>query len=445
MLSISQPDLSAVSEAVQRGDYQAALLIHPDDPALWDQWIAASIAADQPEQTQMLIMHAAALGGWNAARRSQIAALVATHDLTGATVYRRALLAEQPDNSADNPDLLQTVIDSDLALRDWPDAIIQAQRLLASTPNDADLRYQLAFLLAPDQPQAALNQWQQLISDPGSAAYRLRAQATIGALEANPAALAISRLGVQAVGEGRWSVADYLLRRALAANGADFAVMALLGLVEEQQGRSGWPLIQQALLESPSDPLVNYAAALHWQQAGDTDQALAALTKAQGRDPNNPALAAALGTLSRQRGDYADAVLWFSKAIALAPNDASSAELLAALYADEHYALDSGGLTFIQSAAARFPKDADLAASLGAGLLATGQTAAALDELRTAVALGSPVPTARVYYYLGTALESDGDTVGAQNAYMAAYQTTDSSGSAFRDLAGRALERLNGH
>lgn len=434
LASVSQPTLPALQNALQRKDYPAALAIHPDDPVVWDHWITAAIAARQTELALAMLYHAGDATGWTVTRRQEVADLLAAQgDMEAATVYRRNLLADFPTDV----DLLRQVITADLTMRAWPDATALLKRLVSLVPRDSAALYELATLIAPDQPKLALTYLGQAAADP---VFHDRATAASRALNAGAQANGLLKLGVQLVADEQWPLAEYLLNRALSLDSSNAEVLALLGIAQDQQGRDGWALIQQAANLAPNDPVVTNAAALHWQQAGNPDAALAALTQAEAHDPNNPALAAQIGLAYQQRGSLDEAAHWLTIAVQLAPADPNFSALLGGFYADEHYGLDLGGLTFIQGAVLHFPQNADLHASLGAALLAGGQIGAALPELRQATTLDST--SARAQYYLGTVLEQSGDAADAQSHYWTAYRAPVKAGeTTFHDLAGRALQR----
>jgi tetratricopeptide (TPR) repeat protein len=435
LANVSQPTVDALLSADQRKDYPAALAIHPDDPTLWDHWITGEIAAHQLESALAVLYRAVNTTGWTMTRRWEIGDLLAARsDLDAASAYRRSLLTDFPNDV----DLLRQLIAADLTMRAWPDATVLLKRLVALVPNDSAALYELAVLMAPDQPSTALTYLGQTANDP---AYRDRAATASRALSGGTPATQTLKLAVQLSFDQQWSLAEYVLDQALPLNGANAQVLALLGLAQEQQGRDGWALIQQAFSLAPNDPVVINALALHWQQMGNPDAALAVLTQAEAHDPNNPALAVQIGLAYQQRQALDEAVHWLTIAVQLAPDDPSFTALLAAFYADEHYALDLGGLTFIQDAAQRFSQNADIHASLGAALLASGQIGAALPELHRAITLDPA--SVRAQYYLGTALEQSGDVIDAKSSYWTAFRvpvTIDNT--LFHNLAGRALQRL---
>lgn len=449
LLSLSTPTLRAPIDAMQRGDYRAVLVAHPDDPTALDRWIAASIAAHQTDQAMALIQRAASLSGWTVTRRQQWAGLLAERDPAQAIAYEHALLGYAKNGPVEDVPLLRLIIAADFALRDWSDAHAMLNRLISIVPNDAAAYYQRAILSTPRDRQSALTDLGKAMGDP---AVQPRAQAASRILSDHPdGASALFPLSLQLIADGQavqWPLAEYLLNRVVAVSPDNVGALALLGLAQDQQGRDGWPLLAQASARAADDPTVNYAIALHWRLNGDLDAALSALARAELHDPNNPALAAEIGSIYRLRARSADAATWLTLAMRLAPNNPTFWQLLAAFYADDEYTLNGDGLIMIQQAVRNFPNDAELRATLGEALLKTAQPGAAQAELETA--LRTDPLNMRARYYLAATLEQQGQLSAARSGYQAvldsatANPTADSAGSNFQLMAERALQRLAG-
>jgi Flp pilus assembly protein TadD len=210
-----------------------------------------------------------------------------------------------------------------------------------------------------------------------------------------------------------------------------------LGLAQDQQGRDGWPAISRALQLAPDDPLVNYAAGVHWRLKEQYPQALVALFSARAQAPQNPAITAEIGLVYQADGFLAEADRWLMRAVSLAPDEAGFAVLRASFYADTGYDLTGQGLQVIRDVVARVPGDADARASLGWALMTGGQYDEAEDELRQALILAPDNPRAR--YYFAVLLEYRGDVRNAAAEYLFVYGTDNRR---FRNLAARALARL---
>ncbi len=431
VMSLSGPTLSAPGDAIARGDYGAALAAHPADRTLWARWIAASLRAGHSEESMALIARAGEIDGWTAARRSELADLSAASDPIGAAAFTRGLL----DGSVRDVPRLQSLIALDLRLADWSEARALLKRLIIVMPDDALAHYQLAVLIAPDDPSMAAT-YMELAAH--NLAVRARATAIGALLSASPAASTLIKIGLRLTVDSQWSLARFILNRVLAIDPDNAVATALSGVIADARGLDGWPLIQSALVRAPGDPVVNYAAAMHWRAGGDLDTALAALAKAEAGDPTNPAIAAEIGSIYRLRDRLADALTWLTLAIRLAPNEPNFWALLGAFYADEQYQLDNGGLIMLQQGARNFSTNAEIRACFGEGLLVTGQNAAAQIELNHALDLDAANPRAR--YYLGVALESTGDLARARAAYR--YLAQNVSPNAFTDRAVAAVARL---
>ena len=443
LLSLIEPENTTLLAAAVNGDYGTMLSFYPGNSALWDRWIKAS-AQQNPATAARLLQRLAAIApdGWTIARRRQYADLMAAQgDGSSAYRLRHALLADLPQDVA----LWRQVSTADIARHNWPEAIADFGHLATLVPTDGETLYTLGLLSALDKPDQAIRFLGQAALSTAVHDKALGASQLLSRLSHGPA---LTQIGLDLAAQGSWVLADYFLARASALNSQDMVALAMYGVAQEQQGHpdEGWLLIQEAAIRSPSDPVVNYALAAHWQRRGDCDAALAVLNAAEARDAKNPALAEQIGLIYEQRGATDPAAHWLILAVQLAPNNADFAQALAELYADQNYVLDNGGLTFIQFAAKQFPANGEIHASLGAALLATGQTNAAIPELKQAVLLAPG--SARAGYYLGLALERIGDVPGAAQAYLTAtapgeLTSGDSSGIAFRQLAIRALARLS--
>jgi Flp pilus assembly protein TadD len=298
-----------------------------------------------------------------------------------------------------------------------------------------------AILTAIDTPQIAIERLDQVIRLTQTTDARL-SQLAITAKrrlsgEGTPTSR-ISGLASDLLAAEDWYAAEYLLNRLVGMTGGDPRVIALLGTALEAQGRDGAELIGVALIQSPTDPTVNYAAAIFYRQRGDSDRAFAALSVASQADPTNPAVAVETATLYRSQGRVEDAALWLERAVALAPNDLTLHYTLCRFYADEVYQLDGAGFLAIQRALQRFPTDSELNAILGQITLSRGlreESRVALDR-----SLSIEPGNLRGRYYLGVWHERNGeaDLARVQFLYVADRAPT---GSLFKLLSDRALRR----
>ncbi len=432
--------LARGASAFQSGDlgiareaYHRALIFLPADPFILEQLYRIALAARRHDLARAYLAQLTEHHGYSSAvHRLWAEFFAAQGDSYAADAHRRAALSGTP---ADVP-LLRALAEMALGRRAWERAAEYLERAYALAPDDGEVRYALALLSLPDQPQRAAALLAELPDQPRfAAAAALRA--LIGAHgQESPPTFAF-RVGLALIEAGQWRHAERALHLAN-AQGADLpAARAFLGLAQSLNGREGAPLIEQALQAAPDDSLVQYAAGLYWRWRGDLAQALAALRLAYALDSQNAGLAAEIGETYRRSGDLAEAARWLHNALRLAPQSAALRRALAAFYADENYALNGAGMNFLRESLAILPADPEISANYGYALLYNGQVQLAYAELQRAVALDSQNPRAR--YYFAVLLEHQGDSQGAIESYRFVYQHGE---GALRLRAERALQRL---
>jgi Flp pilus assembly protein TadD len=84
----------------------------------------------------------------------------------------------------------------------------------------------------------------------------------------------------------------------------------------------------------PDNPRYAYVQGVALNSAGQSAQAVAVLTQAQQRHPNDAELMFALATIERDRGQTAQAVAWAQRMLARNPTDTRAQQLLQALGVD---------------------------------------------------------------------------------------------------------------
>lgn len=444
LLAVRAPQPSALREALQRGAvafqngdlgialdaYHQALIFLPADAFVLRRLYTIALTAQRYDLARAYLTQLTERYGYSVdLHRAWADFFAAQGDSYAADAHREAALRNVPD---DVP-LLQALAESALRRRAWQRAIAFLERAHALAPDVPDVRYALALLLLPEQPQRADALLANLPdSDVGSAL-----RALIADYGQAPRALFAFRCGLALIEAQQWRYAERALQLANAQGDDLPSARAFLGLAQSVNGHDGAPLIEQAVQMAPDDPLVQYAAGLHWRLRGDLGQALAALRLAYALDSRNAALAAEIGQTYRQSGDLVEAARWLSNAVRLAPQDEKLRRAVAAFYADENYALNGEGMAFLRESLAILPADAEIAASYGYALLYNGQVQLAYAELQRAVALDSQNPRAR--YYFAVLLEHQGDTQGAIESYRFVYQRAE---DALKRRAERALQRL---
>lgn len=448
LLAVRAPYPIALREYLERGAnafhngdlgialdaYHQALIFLPSDAFILQQLYRIAFTARRYDLAQAYLAQLTEQHSYSSALHRLWAEFFAAQgDSYAADAHRLAALKGSP---ADVP-LLRALAESALRRRAWERAAEYLERANALAPDDPDVRYALALLCLPDQPQRAADLLSDLPDQPRfGAAPALRA--LIRAHDQETDAAFAFRSGLALIEARQWQYAERALHLAN-AQGADLpAARAFLGLAQSVNGRDGIPLIEQALQAAPDDALVQYAAGLYWRLRGDLAQALSALRLAYVLDSQNAGLAAEIGQTYRQSGNLAEAARWLNNAVRLAPQDAALRRAVAAFYADENYALNGEGMAFLRESLTFLPADPEIAANYGYALLYNGQVQLAYAELQRALALDSQNPRAR--YYFAVLLEHQGDLGSAIESYRFAYQHAEDM---LKLRAERALERLN--
>ena len=416
-------------------DFRVALAAQPGDAEILARLVASSLAIQRTDMARVFLRQLVMLHGWTPERARQMAELeLAEGGAQQAVAYWRASL----DGTKDDIPTLRNLVSRAAADQDWQDAQALLDRLLALDNSDESALYQRGLLTLPTNPSNAVDDLDRAALDPQYRDAAAALKSTLTAHNGDSAGQLSFQLGLTLMSLKEWPYAEHALVTALAQGQSSPPTLALLGVVQDEQGRDGWPLIERGFTADPGDGMVNYAMALHWRLLGDTTRALAALARAEALDPRNPAIASELGLVYQMTGRMDSAALWYNEAVTLAPNNAGFQAMLANFYADTSYNLDGEGLTAIRKIADQQPNDADIRASLGWALFSSAQFEAAQEALQRALVLDST--NARARYYFAILLEHNGDLQGAISSYTYVYR--DAADTSFKDLAAGALRRL---
>ena len=403
---------------------------------IYEQLVELSLNARRYVDARVYLYALADRSGWTDARRAQLVQIL-EQDGTAPDLVR--LLNISLDSNRQSPRALRRQAQQQIASLDWVAAESTLRSLVELAPDDAQAAYQLGMALAPSSQDEAESFLARAAQNPEWAARADTVRQALGAYTSYSLTDAHTALGIALVGLDEWPFAEHALGLALVANAVNPTARAYLGFVRDRQGRDGLPDIEAALAMNPNDPVIYYLMGLHWRQVQAQQKAYDAFTQAYWLDPNNPALAAEVGTSLQNQGDFSGAENWLRIAVELAPSDIQWRRLLAAFFADTGYALDAGGLEFIDETAQLAPDDPDVRASLGWAYNLTGDTSRAFEALSAAVGMDPSRPRSR--YYFGVLLERRNDQQGAIELYLYAAQAAGPD-SRFGALAARALRRL---
>ena len=435
--------LLSAEQAVFKGDYQAAQAFYGrvlerlgPSAEIYERLVKLSLNAEQYDAAQVYLYALAEQDGWNSARREQLRFIL---EQLGEADQAAALLHHAFEENPTSPRVLLNLAHYQLEQLDWENARLTLETLLARQPDHTQAAYLLGLLLAPIDSSLARYYLQQVTGDGEFAAGAQVVLAALDVYGVYSLTNAHTYLGITLVGLGQWPFAERTFELALKANSVNPTALAYLGFSRDQQGRDGLADIEAALAMSPNDPTLYYLLGLHWRLAADHAAAYDAFVQAYWLDPTNPALAAEVGTSLQNLRDLDAAEDWFSKAVALAPDDIQWQRLLAAFYADTGYALDTGGLEFIQQAHQLAPDDLHIWTSLGWAYYQQDDVNRAFEELNAVIGKNPADPRSR--YYFAVVLERRGDRDGAADSYWYVLQQLGPD-SSFGVLAARALRRL---
>ncbi|MFC1959211.1 tetratricopeptide repeat protein [Chloroflexota bacterium] len=331
------------------------------------------------------------------------------------------------------------VADSLLAQRDWLAARDVLDALLVSDPTNSTAHYQLGVLLLPHDPRQAYEHLTVAAADAqlGSAAEAL--QAVIVASEMALPSVQYLQTGMALASLEQWGLAEQSFTLAVTFDPGYAEAWAYLDLARAQQDKSVGIGLEQAVLLSPTSATILLLSGLVAQIQGDHVAALQFLRLAQEQDPQNPAIAAELGSVYRLLGDYAAAEQWLQTAVGLAPADARFMTLLALFYVDAGYDLAGDGLAVLQAAVDGQPENAELQAIYAWALFNQGEHTAAQAAIAQARFLAPDNP--RVLYYQGLLHQAANQNDLAVDVLLELLHHPAPQG--FDVLARHTLERLD--
>jgi tetratricopeptide (TPR) repeat protein len=218
-------------------------------------------------------------------------------------------------------------------------AMIQTlKNKLQIKPGDADTAYRLGLLLAAEEPQAALV-YLDLAANSGQAYGPDSARV----LEAIRTALVFDQPAFHLVSAGKalaelpnWPLAKRAFENATQtdpnyAEGWAFLGEALQQLEPEANERA-LEYLEYSLSIAENSVVGVSLTGLYWQRQGDYERATTYFRRAALLEPDNPAWAAALGSLENAQGNLGNAEAYFREATRLAERDSQYWRLLAGFY-----------------------------------------------------------------------------------------------------------------
>ncbi len=314
------------------------------------------------------------------------------------------------------------------------------ENLLASGDENEAERTMLAYFTAANDPTNATDLLRQTQSSqgPGSELAVSLLMAIQDNLELETPAYLSARIGQLFSREAEWYLAQIAFERAIAEDPEYAQAWGYLGVAKESSGRDGGADLTQALRLAPDDPVLLVMQATHYNQNGQGSLALPLLEKAAGIDPENPAIASALGQTYTLTGDLEGAKAAYRQATLLAPDEAPFWNLLADFSLQHEIDIDRLALPALRNALILDPGAIKGWRSLGYAHYLQGNFPLAKRALTRALTLSPTDPATQ--YFLGLLFHAEGFTEEAIAAWKAAIRISPEH--AYAKLAGRALENL---
>lgn len=358
----------------------------------------ADISAERFDSAVQRIQKAAALDGWNPARRVALGdAYLGLGDHAAALTQWELALKDLP---ADDP-LLARLANGYEAVGRYTEAVQVLDALAKTRNNDPIVYYRLTLLTAVTNPTQALARLTILttLSPAFAPQVAVLKQAIDAGLASGDEAYTFARVGFTLTQLKEWGLAELALTRAVTLNANYAEAHAYLGLAQDMQGKDGQTAYETAVKLAPESVLAQFFLGLHWRRVGKIDQALPALQQAQKLDPQNPAIAAEIGGAYSDLNDLVNAEVWFTQAVSFAPQSAEFWLLLARFYVDHAYHLEEFGLPAARMAAGLDPQSAVAVDTLGYALALTKDMVNGEKTLHHALELDPNLASA--HYHLG--------------------------------------------
>ena len=250
---------------------------------------------------------------------------------------------------------------------DYTAAIHSLKALLQTQRGDINLTFQLALLLATQQPEAALPYLAQTTDSNASLKTEANAlsQAINQALVENDPAFTLLVAGRALATNNHWDLAIQAFHQACTQRPDYAEAWAYLGeALQHQPPEAGAPQdaglgeLQKALVLDPRSLVANTFLGLYWQRHQENGQALKAFQTAASLDPQNPVFQAEIGNTLAQMGNLAEAQSAYREAISMAPNDPGYQRQMAAFSLKYEYQMHQLALPAARQAVILSPNDA---------------------------------------------------------------------------------------
>jgi tetratricopeptide (TPR) repeat protein len=202
---------------------------------------------------------------------------------------------------------------------------------LAAQPENAEAAFRLGILLLSDQPQEALQYFQQALSHDSSLQTQvdpLRQALSLAELNDDQSYRQVL-IGRSLGSLGYWDLAARSFNNAINLNPGYAEAWAFLGEAYQHLDKDGYPKLQKAQQLNPDSVIVKALLALYWRRQGHPEKALADLQAVAAVEPTQAVWQIELGTTLADMGQTSQALAYFQHAVELEPGSAPYWEILA--------------------------------------------------------------------------------------------------------------------
>lgn len=310
-------------------------------------------------------------------------------------------------------ELYTRLLDTHLALKDYPASINDLQALIALQPTNAELRYRLGLLLTTQQPEAALAHLVQAAElDPSlSEATQTLVSSIRAARYVDDPSYSKLEAGRALASIGEWELALEAFHQSTQDQPGYAEAWAFLGEarqhVTDPDLDSALSDLEKALELDPTLLTANTFLALYWERRGDYKQALEYLTSAANLYPDNPAIQIELGNTYALLGDLEAAYQAYQNAIEMEPRNPMYLRLLAAFSIKYEYHVRQIGLPAARRAVILSPEGPEELDTMAQVLILLSDTASAERFLQRALDVDADYPPAHLHLGIIYALNGD--------------------------------------
>ncbi len=198
---------------------------------------------------------------------------------------------------------------------------------------------------------------------------------------------------------GRWDLAYWAFKQAVAQNPDYPTAWAFLGEASQRQGQDGLPYLEKALQLDPHSHIAQALMGIYWNRQGRSEMAYIFLSSIVEEEPDQAIWHAEFANVLTGLGNFDQAYQHFKKAVELEPRNAEFIRILVDFCVEYNYRIVDVAIPTVREALLMFPQDAVLLDSMCWALFANGDLNSA--ERFCLRAIQKDEGYSRAHYHLG--------------------------------------------